>query len=570
MRGRRAVLPQKGWKSDEEQADAVALKVTLRREDAVSYSFALTLAAGPSLMRAQIVSAVASHCASESGWRRVSSVSHGKRGVSSWLRWIDEVNLQRPEHPILELSQVTALDVVAFRRHLREDVSAFTKRPLSASSARGFAVAVNSVLLQSQELHQTTHNEVRKRIGDAPRPLVRVARYSPDEFREIRNSARRVFSAAHHRIVTSVAEMEGHGAAEATGRANALREVLRTGVPSSNQGYRELHAFAYPNVSKSRARRWLFLTAEELLAAAVLIACRRGLNLAPMALAHRPYEHEKGVVQLDLDKPRRGPDRFWPEIVPDEEPSELDPGDATTLVMIEEATQPARDHLALVGAPTERLLVWWSNSSRQPLLGLAKPRTAAWLPGGVILSFPRLRRSVPGKGVAKEPTDHDVVTYLRYTRTDPIALAQQQLEGAKGIQDARDRARSELHIKILRNRDAPAQNDAVIANCSNPEENPRTKTPCTLGFFSFLSCLECGNAATSVRLLPAQLATIYVLEQFRSSLDGKAWEQRFARSYYTLTAMVERHSATEVSDAEKLVAQHMPRVMAGLRMEAPR
>ncbi|MFK0242073.1 hypothetical protein ACIQTX_14560 [Microbacterium sp. NPDC090281] len=395
-----------------------------------------------------------------------------------------------------------------------------------------------------------------------------VERYSTEDFDALRIAARGVLVAAHRRITKSVQLVNSDVTEAASTRARALSEVLELGKPSSREGYRALGAVTDRHLTTSIARHWLFMTTDELLAAAVVICSRRGLNLAPVQAAPPPYEHEVGVAQLDLDKPRRGAElRFWPEIV-DDEFTELDLGDAEVLKMVEEATQPARDYLALSGSPSDRLLVRWSERASRPMVGLARERTAAWLPEGIVLSFPRLRRSVPGKGVAKEPTDHDATTYLEYVRSDPQALEAVQVEGAKGVEAAHDRARTEVQLKVLNAKDAPEENDALIANCANPAEHPVTGRPCTTGYYSFLDCLGCDNAATVSRLLPAQLATRLVLEALRDSLD--TWEVKFASSYYRLCATIERHSRAEIDDAQAHVGDHVPRIMDALKVAVPR
>jgi len=281
-----------------------------------------------------------------------------------------------------------------------------------------------------------------------------------------------------------------------------------------------------------------------------------------------PFSHEPGTIQVDLDKPRRGQSaRFWPEIITDDDLA-LGSGDAALVEMISAATQPARDYLAAQGRPTDRLLIRWPAYSRQPKVGLGRRRTEiSWMPDGPSLDFRRLRRSVPGRGVGREPTDHSPTTHLHYVRTDSESLEEKQVEAANGIEAAVNRAAGEVRMRMLRNSDARIENDALVANCADPEAHPKTKTPCTTGFYSFLLCLECDNAATVARLLPAQLATLQVLDGLRGSTAD--WGTRFAHSYQALQAVVSRHTAIEVADAEPLVAAHIPRVLAALRIEVP-
>jgi len=93
--------------------------------------------------------------------------------------------------------------------------------------------------------------------------------------------------------------------------------------------------------------------------------------------------------------------------------------------------------------------------------------------------------------------------------------------------------------------------------------------PCTTGYFSFLDCLDCDNAATVARLLPRQLAALNVLEELRDAL-GDTWERKFARRYYMLRAIVERHSSAERLAVADQVEAHRPSIIAALRQEGPR
>lgn len=70
------------------------------------------------------------------------------------------------------------------------------------------------------------------------------------------------------------------------------------------------------------------------------------------------------------------------------------------------------------------------------------------------------------------------------------------------------------------------------------------------------------------RLFPRQFAALSVLEELREGL-GATWERRFARHYYLLAALVERHTAAERAAAQPLATQHVPTILAALRHEPP-
>ncbi|GAA1129317.1 hypothetical protein GCM10009582_28100 [Arthrobacter flavus] len=175
---------------------------------------------------------------------------------------------------------------------------------------------------------------------------------------------------------------------------------------------------------------------------------------------------------------------------------------------------------------------------------------------------------MPGAGVTKEPTNHSPDTYLSYVRNDPESLNQQREEAALGVQKLMDHTRAGLAVRVLADSQADAKSDALLVNCSDPSRRPDTEKACTTGFYSFLDCLECPNAATVPRLLPRQLAAQHVLEELRDSM-GEAWERRFARHYYALVAVIERHTPTEREAAASEVSTHVPNIVAALRHEVP-
>ena len=465
-----------------------------------------------------------------------------------------------------DLTEFTAFHLRTFRQDLSGMTSEKTGEAFSEYTVNDYYTEVRCTLRECPELPADTKLELRKRVGVLA-TQARIERYPPAEFIALRNAARRVLEKTHERISAAYAEALRHGQGDALNpvRAQALYEVLTGGAPQSRAGYSALG----PPLA---ARTQLFMSRDEILAAAVMLACQRGINLSPIALARTPQVHEPGIVQLDMDKPRRGPgSRFWPEILSDDEGNGIATGSdaAHVLMMVAEATEPARVYLEHLGRPTDRLLVRWSNYARQPTIGLAWTSTSWSGSEGHFTRLPPTASECPGAGVTKEPTDHSNNTYLHYVRTDPEALLQRQEEAAKGVQDAMDRARSEVHVKL----DEPPvkllpENDALIVNCADPDHNPVTHKPCTTGFYSFLDCLDCDNAATTARLLPVQLATLRVLEELRGAL-AKSWEQRFARRYYQLGAMVARHTDAERQRADATADAYVPRVLAALRLEVP-
>jgi hypothetical protein len=297
------------------------------------------------------------------------------------------------------------------------------------------------------------------------------------------------------------------------------------------------------------------------------------LNLSPIINAPTVTQLEAGVLQLDLDKPRRGATyRHWPEIfVEGEDDSPSDRRGAQVVRMISEATDPAREFLSATGLPADRLLVYWPSFAGAPLLGLPSRGArskAAWLPDGMAVDFGRLRRSIPGRGVTREPTDHSPNTHLHYIRTDAESMMEQHEEAALAVQKMMNQASTSLAIRIAGDAETDPSKDSVVLNCADPSKKPASGEPCTTGYFSFLDCLGCTNAATAPRLLPRQMAAIEVLEELRDS-TGEQWERRFAAHYYTLKALVDRSTDTEKRAAALKVPHYRKTIIAALRYAVP-
>lgn len=574
MSGQWAAQPPPGLQASGPSGDAgSSLAVTLHLEDAPNYGVDLSKMAGAETLRRDFAQAVLAWSASEKGGRRTSSVLAIKRALSSFLRYVEKFNADRSVSRVEFIAEITPFHLRGYHVELH--------RLQSRTTVDDYFNRMRTLLRFAGTTSDATRREINKRQGWS-KPETQIERYSKRDFVRIRNAARKVVEEAHTRIHTAHLEALEHGAGNApdTAKSLALHELMTLGMPQSKAGFRSLAALG-PHDYRQRfvVRRHLFLDGDEVLAAAVLMACHRGLNLSPIVMSGTPVEIDADTVQLDLDKPRRGPGlRFWPEILTDS----IDQNDqaATDVRMIAEATEPARTWLAHNHQPSKRLLIRWPFTANKPHFGVPSAthlegvgarsgNGASWIPEGIRIDFQRLRRSVPHQGVSKEPTDHNPDTYLHYVRTDPLALAEQQLEAAHGIQAAMDRARLEVQNRMLEGHDFGESKDALIANCRDPETKPTTGLPCTTGYFSFLDCLDCENAATVSRLLPRQLAALGVLEELRDAL-GDAWERKFARRYYMLRAIVERHSTAERQAVADQLKAHRPSIIAALRQEGPR
>lgn len=489
------------------------------------------------------------------GIRRVSSTVSVRLSVLILLRWIAGPAIDAGLPPIRQAGDLTVFHLLRYRDYLDARFKVTGRNQYYSDACRliEFLPSRPDVLWQARK---------RRRVESDVKPIVR---YTVEQFAAIQHSARNTVRKAHRRITAAYAEaLRGEDPAS-TPRQRALFETLALGQPQSRDAWEAIGCWRNSRGLIQDARLFLYPTHSEILAAAVLIACQRGLNLSPIVTVRAPRSLDESIVQLDVDKPRRGPGaRFWPEIMDD---TGEDKGAASAIAMIAEITNPVRDHLERSGKPSDRLLIWWTRSER-PVLQLRQRRTSPWWPIAEPLNFMRLRRSVPDRGVGKEPTHHHPSTHLHYIRTDPIALQEQQAAASDGVQSALDRARKELAIDRVADQDAEPANDALIVSCTDPARRPDTGRPCVTAFFSFLDCLECDNAVTANRLLPRQVAALSVLEQLRD-VAGDSWSAAYGRRVHLLEALVERSTAAEKEAAAAEVNTFRPLVVAALRNEIP-
>jgi hypothetical protein len=562
VRGRRAELPNEDMLlADVGYRESETLTVALQLEDNPNYVIDFSLVQASSELRREMLSAIAAFSTSGRGPRRVISFRGVHNSMKSWFEWLSVDSDRVGTREVRRTADVTTFHVLQFRNHLNEKYAPSVAVRVFASFCNILACAADLTPSCRAELKKRRHYPSKKQF---------IERYSEKEFYEIRAEARKVVRRAHSRIHASYTEaLSSRGSSgHDSPKARALYEVLTEGKPRDKSGFAALGALKDNYGLVGAARGHLFLTSDELVAAVVVLVCENGLNLSPVLTAKLPTEHEEGILQLDLDKPRRGTnERFWPEIFVD---GPQDSRGATWLRMIVEATEPGRYNAAWNGMVDSTLLMRWDAQTHAPLrrsIGV-RPVRPSWWRANESIHFRRLRRSVPGRGVAKEPTHHSDASYLYYIRTDPVALAEQQEKAARGIQTATDRARKQVGARMLDERESDEKNDALIVSCDDPSHNPITLAPCTTAFFSFLDCLDCSNAITVGRLLPRQVAAIRVLEELRDAL-GETWEKRFARRYYVLLAMLERHTTAERAAAEAAADAHVPLILAALRSEIP-
>ncbi|MBC2644416.1 MULTISPECIES: hypothetical protein [unclassified Rhodococcus (in: high G+C Gram-positive bacteria)] len=312
----------------------------------------------------------------------------------------------------------------------------------------------------------------------------------------------------------------------------------------------------------------LFLSRGEVFAAAVLLVASESWNKSVLHRMRIP-EHDPAVADavdvftVQLDKPRR-PVRLRHTSTNLVDSGAGSPG--RLLRQVIEATAPARETLAVLGRPTDRLLVYRtacpSRRGQEFGFGIAKSLTV----GTESVSLRRLRRTVQVL-IRKEPAQntsevHDTVYMLR----DPAGREAASETIARGLTDAAEHAHLIGAMRLVLGGDADAlvelsddpelaaaiqrgDLDTATAACTDFTHSPHTDPglPCTA---SFLLCLACPNAVATRRHLPRLVHLHDGMTELHAVLDTAVWEQQWQQHFQRISTLLDTHTtAAERSDA---------------------
>lgn len=407
------------------------------------------------------------------------------------------------------------------------------------------------VVRDAPQVPDETKEQTRRRIGSPP-PSEGTRPYPLEHFDEIQIAALQVLASAHARITKQ------YGTALRFERrtlhdphtmtvGKALSETLTSGVPATVESCSHIDAVTSTSdgrggerlrPSHARARHHLFLTSDEALAAAVVIACVEGLNKNVIAQRKVPSNSAslgdaQPVYTVTDDKPRRGPkSRYSIRTLSMEK--------AQAMQLVIEATEPAREHLRRRNQPTDRLLVHWREGD-SPSLGFRRSEPSWWPPGIDSLNWMRIRETFVVH-VSHEPNSHSRRVFENdYRNADPVIRAKALRDAAAGLARLAHDAEEKFQGTLVPESDP--KNDTVLGGCADYEHEPSTGVKCRR---SFLTCLECRNMRVSTRHLPFQLAVLDVLDQLGSAAF-EAWAARFAGPYGHLKGFL--HNRNYFSEA---------------------
>jgi hypothetical protein len=429
---------------------------------------------------------------------------------------------------------------------------------------------------------------VDRRVPSARRTT--PASYSHAEYEQIRSRAAEIFNTALVRIRANREHLRRWYAGlvpEGTDGwilGSALHTVLATGdVPLVNRRAHHSRTMlrsclrvlggSEPEATWGR----LFLTHDEILAAAVLLVASQAWNLSVLNRMQVP-EHDPAtgddfdIYMVEISKRRRPVRlRYTTSNLLDNGPGS--PGRMMGQVI--EATELARQTLELQGQPTSRLLVWrrahLGGAVRGELFGLTLPRTnrdgdyGPAHPAGV--SLQRLRRTVQVL-IRKEPAQNTQATHDDiYVLRDPQVRGEAQDTVVQGLTGAVGHARAAVKMRMLLGGDAgrltelsdvpglaraveAGEYDTATGACTGLTSSPFNEPglPCTA---SFLLCLSCPNAVATRRHLPLLTYLHEALAQMRAVLEDPVWDQDWREPFASLDSLLAAHTTAAERAAER-------------------
>ncbi|MBA8942725.1 hypothetical protein ACWDY7_26730 [Streptomyces calvus] len=438
-------------------------------------------------------------------------------------------------------------------------------RPATDTGYRQVKVLAN-FLLRDERLPEPVREVMAKRVLKVK---AQERAYQPEEFAEIRVTARRMFRAALLRIRENTRHLDAwrKGAFEPGSRDWLIGEGLdclaRTGhVPRYQQArgkmvmvnrYRLAMGGARPEVTWQR----LYLSRIESTSLAVLLVTEQGLNATtvsemPVPRA-TPDSGQNGgfpVYRLELEKRRRGGGRHF-------ETRNLtdfgadSPGRLITEAL--EATAHARAFIAASGSDLDRLLIWhetYANSGRADpesprvgpfVLGLARSAGTHWaIEVGLAGSPLRRTRKTVNVLHRREPGQNTQDTHDRvYVMNEPQAQEAAVPVIADGATAALDAARRTVFRAQLSDGPEDSEQQTATAGCTDYDNSPFTPPGSGCGA-SFLLCTACPNA----RVHPghhARLAYLHhALESLRTALEPGHWETDWSDAHARLEDLKSR------------------------------
>ena len=541
-----AVAPEAGY-SRPRLVGPDGLSVCVRTEDGDTRVFDFSSVDAPPELMKPLVAAFAKASGPTGTWRQMATAHSGWKALRRFLVFVGE------EHP--NVTTITGLTADVW--------TSWRENTDTASGRNGSSMKLRTLLREADGLPARTRMALNGRIeGTIERQTVA---YKRGEMARIVRAARGVFRAAEARIGANREALERYRAGmepadcvrvrfrdRVWSHGEVLEHLSRTGrMPDSSQGVPRERKSALREALGIGEEDWsyrvsLFPAVHEVYAAMILLVHAKGLNLSVMArlkvsdIERLPgFKPGRWIYPVDVDKPRRGSDRYRPITFS---------GPAARLLQRTLAMgEPARDTLAELGFAEDPLLVACqkSRNSRHDSDLFATDwmdvhgAAAAWHERvrvcgadgeSIRVGLERMRLSV--QVIRDEAMGNSVDVSVRvYRGPDPQTHEQARPVVMQGLNDAVTDAKrrvaarvSESEAEAARTDPAPlaarfgvseedvnalleGRLDTATAACLDIMHSPHEideAGPCTA---SFLACVECPNAVATPDHIPRIVAT---------------------------------------------------------------
>lgn len=495
---------------------------------------------GTHQLRLELITAMAYLNGPRGQWRSVETAVGACTTMATFLRWLDTEGLS-PE-------SVAAIDGGLWNRWILHNGGA------STHSGAARIRTVRAVLRAAPGLSESLTAALSRRTGK-PEPRLQTS-YTHEEFRQIRRAARRVVHRAARRIGANNSLLARYRSGKPlppakTRIAQALNEVFDHGMKVSEAACRDLGACRGQTASPRIAQDQLFLTPHEAWACAVLLTAEAGWNPSVVDEVTVP-DNVAGVADgidvftVRIDKPRRG--RYRHSTSTEVVEAGADTGRALKWVI--DATSPARDMLASIDEPTDRLIIYarhkgYTATSR---FAFGTPngtvrRLSTWAPFSPV-SLQRLRRT---RQVLfdRTPTQNSRDIHENaYVLNDSATPNDSRPVIEMGLTNALKSADDYVQLRIVAetavtDRIRSGSADTVVAACTDFHHHPATNDTCT---DSFLACLGCANAVATQRHLGRLVVLHVALDELRSALTEMEWQRRWDIYYQRLSNVLDHHT----------------------------
>lgn len=519
-------------------------------------------------------------------WRAKASVQHAAYVLRRFA--VKVVELQPDLETIGDLSPETWW---AWRQWLAEQ----SRWPGQINQSR-------ALLHDTEGLSDTTRRALNGRVS---KPKQRqYESYSRSEFRRVRAAGWRVVRSAARRISTNLEHLDAYRAGMEPGdapriqiswdvwsRGQILDEIARTGtvhLPSGFQPHQRARLRQMLGVTgRGHIAQALYATSPEVAWLMVTMVCEQGYNpsvLDSMQATTRRADdlaNDPVVYVAELDKPRRGPHaRYF---------SNAFTGRRANLLELAIAiTQPARETLALLGQPTDKLLVSrvLGGTNKRPT-GAFKTdwsasgnRYAALREGPTVLgddgaplkiTFQALR--LTDQVVNRRSRQNtDAVSESVYRQPDPQTREHAVGVIMQGQADAIEHAHSTVKMRTAgwQSSSGPPSADTLAQELEVPRATAvdllagrlNTATAACLDFTnspfavepgqpcpaSFFACFACTNAVATPDHLPRLVALHDALRRIASAVEPPVWEADYAVHFQRLDDLLSANTTPAEQD----------------------